>query len=119
MLYKNNFATMVSNSFYKNTASSDFESLKKHCKELNEILNKTRRTKDINLSVEQIEELIKDLEELEKQDKILEILKKRLNIKIPYGSVNVISCNNDYDYLLFEVELKEHTKIEEWLDGKD
>lgn len=38
ILYKNNFATMVSNSFYKNTASSDFESLKKHCKELNEIL---------------------------------------------------------------------------------
>lgn len=55
-----------------------------------------------------------------KQDlEILEILKKRLNIKIPYGSVNVISVNNDDDYLLFEVELKEHTKIEEWLERKE
>lgn len=40
-------------------------------KELNEILNKTRRTKDISLTPEQVEELIKDLEELEKQDKML------------------------------------------------
>lgn len=39
-------------------------------KELNEILNKTRRTKDINLSAEQVEELIKDLDKLE-QIKIL------------------------------------------------
>ena len=50
---------------------------------------------------------------------ILEILKKRLNIKIPYGSVKVISVNNNDDYLLFEVELKEHTKIEEWLERKE
>ena len=34
-------------------------------KELNEILNKTRRTKDICLSVEQAEELVKKLEALE------------------------------------------------------
>ena len=52
------------------------------------------------------------------EDKI-EYLEKRLNIKIPYGSVNVISACNGDDYLPFEVELEEHTKIEEWLDGKD
>lgn len=40
-------------------------------KELNEILNKTRRTKDISLSVEQIEELVKDLEVLEQLKEIL------------------------------------------------
>lgn len=57
-------------------------------------------------------DILKDLE-------VLEILKKCLNIKIPYGSLTVISANNDEDYLLFEVELEEHTKIEEWLDGKD
>lgn len=61
--------------------------------------------------IKQLEKKMKDLE-------ILEILKKRLNIKIPYGSVNVISTNNDDDYLLFEVELKEHTKIEEWLENE-
>lgn len=41
-------------------------------KELNEILNKTRRTKDISLSVEQVEELVKDLE-------VLDILKPNLS----------------------------------------
>lgn len=65
-------------------------------KELNEILNKTRRTPNISLTPEQVEELIKDLgqkelleselklekhkvkyvmKQLKKQDKILEILK--------------------------------------------
>ena len=38
-------------------------------KELNKILNQTRRTLDISLTAEQVEELIKDLE-------VLEILKK-------------------------------------------
>lgn len=66
-------------------------------KELNEILNKTRRTPDISLTPQQVKELIKDLEQkelletelklekdkvkyvmkqLKKQDKILEILKR-------------------------------------------
>lgn len=44
--------------------------------ELNEILNKTRRTPNISLTPEQVEELIKDLEQKEKQDKILEKLKR-------------------------------------------
>lgn len=34
-------------------------------KELNEILNKTRRTPNISLTPEQVEEIIKDLEALE------------------------------------------------------
>lgn len=67
--------------------------------------------KESEEDIEQYNQVLKDLE-------VLEILKKRLNIKIPYGSVNVISANNDDDYLLFEVELKEHTKIEEWLDDR-
>lgn len=45
-------------------------------KELNEILNKTRRTPNISLTPKQVEELIKDLERLEKQDEILGRLKK-------------------------------------------
>lgn len=45
-------------------------------KELNEILNKTRRTPNISLTPEQVKELVKDLERLEKQDKILETLKR-------------------------------------------
>ena len=43
-------------------------------KELNEILNKTRRTPNVSLTPEQVEELVKDLEQKEKQDKILERL---------------------------------------------
>ena len=55
--------------------------------------------------------------QLKESLEILDILKKRLNIKIPYGSVNVISACNGDDYLPFEVELEEHTKIEEWLEN--
>lgn len=66
-----------------------------------------------------IDVIKKETNKLKKDLKILEILKKRLNIKIPYGSVNVISVNNNDDYLLFEVELKEHTKIEEWLNERE
>ena len=40
-------------------------------KELNEILNKTRRTKDISLTPEQVKDLMEELERLEKQDKML------------------------------------------------
>ena len=74
---------------------------------------------NIDKAINEIMDYIKELKaENRKQQEILEILKKCLNIKIPYGSVNVISANNDDDYLLFEVELKEHNKIEEWLDDK-
>lgn len=38
-------------------------------KELTEILNKTRRTPNISLTLEQVEELIKDLERLEELEK--------------------------------------------------
>lgn len=82
-------------------------------KELNEILNKTRRTKDITLSVEQVEELVNDLEkkelleielnleknkvkyvmkQLKKQDKILEILKRT---KLDLWNFNLDTDNFD------------------------
>lgn len=72
-------------------------------KELNEILNKTRRTPNVSLTPEQVEELIKELEQkelleselklekdkvkyvmkqLKKQDKILDILKEYLTSHI-------------------------------------
>lgn len=80
----------------------------------------TSKEKNIEKDINEIMNYIKELkEENKKQKEILEILKKRLNIKIPYGSVSVISANNDDDYLLFEVELKEHTKIEEWLENEN
>lgn len=71
-------------------------------RELNEILNKTRRTPNISLTPEQVEELVKDLEEkellkdelklekdkvkylmkqLKKQDKILNALKKNVDYR--------------------------------------
>lgn len=40
-------------------------------KELIEIFNKTRRTPNISLTPEQVEELIKDLEELEKYRNVM------------------------------------------------
>lgn len=42
-------------------------------KELNEILNKTRRTKEISFTPEQVEELAKDLETLEEIEKLYNI----------------------------------------------
>ena len=85
------------------TSKEAIQVLKNHNNRKYELVNKRR------YAVSVIEQ---DLE-------ILEILKKRLNIKIPYGSLTVISANNNEDYLLFEVELKEHTKIEEWLERKE
>ena len=85
------------------TSKEAIQVLKNHNNRKQELVNKRR------YAVSVIEQ---DLE-------ILEILKKRLNIKIPYGSLTVISANNNEDYLLFEVELKEHTKIEEWLERKE
>lgn len=77
-------------------------------KELNEILNKTRRTKDISLSVEQIKELVKDLERLEQIDnanpsKALKILETfnggLLNKEIGAISYNQIWLENQIEAL--------------------
>lgn len=70
--------------------------------ELNEILNKTRRTKEISLSVEQVEEIVNKLE-------VLEILKEHTNIpktKRNEGIVIVISDLNNNFY-----------KVKRWLNG--
>lgn len=115
--------------------------------ELNEILNKTRRTKDISLSVEQIEELVKDLEELEelkvlmgtpiqdimKRLKILEILKRtKLDLwDFKHDIENFKKCVSErtpYEwysmhYMEFSREIlseKEFDLVWEWLeDGKN
>lgn len=70
-------------------------------KELNEILNKTRRTKNIELSVEQVEEIIKKLE-------LLEIL----NIWLVYDEYEDAIMT----YTDIPLELKE--KIKRWLDNE-
>ena len=69
-------------------------------KELNKILNQTRRTLDISLTAEQVEELIKDLE-------ILEILKNhyRFNQNINEGLL----------VLKKPVLNEDAEKIKEWL----
>lgn len=47
-------------------------------KELNEILNKTRRTPDISLTPKQVKELIKDLEQKELLEIELELEKEKV-----------------------------------------
>ena len=75
-------------------------------KELNEILNKTRRTKDIGLSVDQVEELKKDLEVL---DQLKEILSMDYLVRV-YG----------YDMAKrLQTYLKSNDIVKRWLDGKD
>lgn len=60
-------------------------------KELNEILNKTRRTKDISLTPEQVEELVKKLE-------VLEILTNN-EVDIERFKIAFIEFEDDYwDY---------------------
>ena len=77
--------------------------------ELIEIFNKTRRTKDISLSVEQVEELIKDLE-------VLEIIKKWFMEHITdyrkYDNTLFVDTFISDDEPIFK-------KLEEWLDEKD
>ena len=87
--------------------------------ELNEILNKTRRTKDISLTPEQVEELIKTLEELEEYRKIMgtpiqDIMKRLRVLEILKESFDLENCNGKIyfycgeectDYLL-EVNVK-------------
>lgn len=68
-------------------------------KELNEILNKTRRTQNISLTPEQVEELIKDLEVLE-----------LLNTWLVYDEYDdsIVNC------VSIPLDIKE--KLKEWLD---
>lgn len=70
-------------------------------KDLNEIFNKTRRTENISLTVEQVKELISDLE-------VLEILKEWLVYDEREEAVMT--------YTDIPLDLKE--KIMRWLDEK-
>lgn len=80
-------------------------------KELNEILNKTRRTKNIELSVEQVKEIIKDLE-------ILEIIKKWSFLDTFYRE----DTDTTYDAFRCNIHTKgmkeDFEKVKEWLDEK-
>ena len=103
-------------------------------KELNEILNKTRRTPNISLTPEQVEELIKDLDQkelleselklekdkvkyvmkqLKEQDKILEILKNNLYVNTEYTE------ENDYEISIYELTSEEKEKVKEWLGNEN
>lgn len=74
-------------------------------KELTEILNQTRRTLDISLTAEQVEELINDLE-------ILEILKKAFKS----NSIYIITLKNSLESE--RINEKEYNKIKQWLEGE-
>ena len=87
-------------------------------KELNEILNKTRRTPNISLTPEQVEELVKKLE-------ILEILKDK-EVDVIYFKT-LIPFHKGEDLMIFynlkrwkgNLTLEETIKLNEWwLDGK-
>ena len=106
-------------------------------KELNEILNKTRRTPNIFLTPEQVEELVKDLEKLEQYEKIfdtplieirkqLEVLEliKILDEKIENNIIkrNEIIPNNTSIYKL-NGKIEAYTDIKsllekEWLENE-
>ena len=95
-------------------------------KELIEILNKTRRTPNISLTPEQVEELIKDLKTLEEYEDILNeplkdmrkdliilrILKNNLYVNTEYTE------ENDFEISIKELYEEEKYKIKEWLDGE-
>ena len=74
-------------------------------KELIEIFNKTRRTENISLTVEQIKELIKDLEILE----ILRYKAKHLYDEDKENEYIIIELNDEILNNDFEI-------IKEWLD---
>lgn len=91
--------------------------------ELNEILNKTRRTKEISLTPEQVEELVNKLEVLEifklhfQKVTFINKLKamkgeKRIRLIEMPGKYCLGGFINDFNDT-------EKEKIEDWLDGKD
>lgn len=99
--------------------------------ELNEILNKTRRTPNISLTPEQVEEIVKDLEQkelleselklekdkvkyvmkqLKKQDKLLNVLKKNADYRYDYdewcgmrGNQCIMICITENDECFEEI----------------
>ena len=74
--------------------------------ELNKILNKTRRTPNISLTPEQVEELIKDLEIL---NQLKEILSMDYLVRV-YG----------YDMAKrLQTYLKSNDVVKRWLNGKE
>ena len=78
--------------------------------ELNEILNRTRRTPKIELSAEQVEELIKQLE-------VLEILRKHLKVVKDWYNDDTM-----YRYILvldFEDDDKEEMEVIDWIGECD
>ena len=74
-------------------------------KELNEILNRTRRTENIHLTPKQVEEIINKLE-------ILEILKPYIEI----SSDGIISCHNLVLLPQCETYKEKYELIKRWLD---
>lgn len=101
-------------------------------KELNEILNETRRTPNISLTPEQVEEIINKLE-------ILEILKPFLKRSLHIEKIDLTKEENkiyngylskdynkkyiykwDYNYSIWDVFKNEENaiKLKEWLDNE-
>lgn len=100
--------------------------------ELNEILNKTRRIPDIYLTPKQVEELIKDLENLEKYKKIFDTplieIRKQLGILGILKNIIKIDYNTKFTYgnkkylisLKQDVIVNDETLkiIKEWLENE-
>lgn len=72
-------------------------------KTLNEILNKTRRTPNISLTPEQVEELIKDLEVLEILKEKAHLYVNNVNKDVKSIQISITTCDDRFD------------KVEEWL----
>lgn len=113
-------------------------------KELIEILNKTRRTQNISLTSEQVEELINDLEILEQYEaifkeplkdirerlQVLEILKEYLKTgdvvyyndttkKLEIVNGLYLKIEQGKEMLTEKEKPTEFKMVKEWLDGKD
>lgn len=84
--------------------------------ELNEILNNTRRTKEISLSAEQVEELVKDLEVLEILKKVLLKLNAIAEI-VDLGNKDTYTIG-DLDKIFFYLDNKEEYElVKGWLEN--
>lgn len=75
-------------------------------KDLNEILNKTRRTPNISLTAEQVEELVKKLE-------VLEILRDDI------AYVDIVKDQKETLEITIRVKEENRSKIKEWLNEKN
>lgn len=87
-------------------------------KELNEIINKTRRIPNISLTPKQVEDLIKDLEKLEQYEKIFDtpLLEIRKQLEI-LDILKKVMDKETLKWLSF-INKEDFNKIKEWLENE-